>query len=699
MGQKRKIQDNLPDTEVSGVSDYSDVEGFDIHELPPPKNARLAVDMQAVSLCKLSEKNVIRSEKYGLSVIGLRKGETICFQGYALVSAVLGSANISGYNMTSLHGVTENTLSLDSIIPFYPVYSPKSHPLAIIESIAHALTSKSKPSTVECVIPSGEILRVESSSRLYEEISHLVESLKNTGRLFLDTMIAVLDLSFCGIVGIESMNPLYKDLFTPDYLHNKEDPNTKAITMIGVDGFFPIVRPTPGVSALSLPESWFANVDSLLSKSTLQTDKKSAPIILTFGNRNVGKSTFSRFLVNFLLNEYPKVAFLECDVGQSEFTSPGLVSLNIVSTPLLGPPYTHQHQPYRTAFIGSTSPKNDPDYYISCISSLLKAYQGLIPTTWESEGTLIPLVINTQGWIKGMGEDLLVNILQLSRPTHVYHILPSNATIPPADSSVLLSVQSTLRSLKLESPELDPQFSYFMGVTKDVKPKLSATDLRHLSLLLHLHRTHNHNILTVPLSPSLSRPLPWYDFTPLSHYSPYIYKLPWKNYHFKILGTDVPYSDILYALNGTVVALLEEDLEATTFQPPPISSSEQSKTFDQYPRYLPPSATLSIPPLNTSHKFHSFGLIHSISPATQEIILYCPHPIEELKRVNTIVRGTDIDLPAWEIVRGIDGLVGGEFGHTKSKHSVPYISFKSGEGMGAQTMRVRRNLLRRKLHA
>ena len=34
---------------------------------------------------------------------------------------------------------------------------------------------------------------------------------------------------------------------------------------------------------------------------------------------------------------YQRVAFLECDLGQSEFTPGGMVALNVVSSPLFGP--------------------------------------------------------------------------------------------------------------------------------------------------------------------------------------------------------------------------------------------------------------------------------------------------------------------------------------------------------------------------
>ena len=47
----------------------------------------------------------------------------------------------------------------------------------------------------------------------------------------------------------------------------------------------------------------------------------------------------------FLLNRCATVALLECDVGQTEFTASCCVSLTLVRSPLLGPPFTHQTTP------------------------------------------------------------------------------------------------------------------------------------------------------------------------------------------------------------------------------------------------------------------------------------------------------------------------------------------------------------------
>lgn len=58
--------------------------------------------------------------------------------------------------------------------------------------------------------------------------------------------------------------------------------------------------------------------------------------ILISGPVNSGKSTLARKLVNYLLSQIPCVAWLDCDMGQPEFTPPSVVSLHLLKKPITG---------------------------------------------------------------------------------------------------------------------------------------------------------------------------------------------------------------------------------------------------------------------------------------------------------------------------------------------------------------------------
>lgn len=85
---------------------------------------------------------------------------------------------------------------------------------------------------------------------------------------------------------------------------------------------------------------------------------------------------------------------METDVGQPEFTPPGLVSLNIVSSPLFGPPFTHLTFPLSAYFVGDVTPKDAVMLYVRTVLKLYDEYL-------QERDIRLPLIINTHGWVKG----------------------------------------------------------------------------------------------------------------------------------------------------------------------------------------------------------------------------------------------------------------------------------------------------------
>ena len=117
---------------------------------------------------------------------------------------------------------------------------------------------------------------------------------------------------------------------------------------------------------------------------------------------------------------------MHVDCGQPEFTPPGVVSLSTISSPLTGPPHCHQSPSFPAAahFIGDTSPSIDPGRYIACISNLYTNHWLNSTSTRHEE---VPLVVNTHGWVKGFGFDLVCDMLRMLRPTHFVHVMSPHA--------------------------------------------------------------------------------------------------------------------------------------------------------------------------------------------------------------------------------------------------------------------------------
>ena len=123
--------------------------------------------------------------------------------------------------------------------------------------------------------------------------------------------------------------------------------------------------------------------------------------------------------------QVPVVAYLDTDCGQPEFTAPGLVSLHMLDGPALGPPHVHQRQPLACHFVGDVTPQSDPDLYLQAVQSLYGQYcshAAEYAATAAGAGRWPPLLVNTHGWVKGLGFDLLVQLMQTICPTHVLQL-------------------------------------------------------------------------------------------------------------------------------------------------------------------------------------------------------------------------------------------------------------------------------------
>eukprot|EP00890_Picochlorum_soloecismus_P005943 jgi/Picsp_1/634/NSC_00630-R1_pre-mrna cleavage complex ii protein family len=179
-----------------------------------------------------------------------------------------------------------------------------------------------------------------------------------------------------------------------------------------------------------VPSIWKESVDHVID--TIRESRSAGadvcpPVICMCGPKNTGKSMLGRFVVNSLLGREvcDVVDYLDIDCGQSEFTPPGLVSHYSVSSPLLGPPYFVRQgaRLERSHFIGDTSPASDPQRFIHCVLDLFshanKAREKQGKARSKKEKTLVrPIVINSYGWVQGVGLDVLASLLREMPVTH-----------------------------------------------------------------------------------------------------------------------------------------------------------------------------------------------------------------------------------------------------------------------------------------
>ncbi|CAD6190724.1 unnamed protein product [Caenorhabditis auriculariae] len=175
-------------------------------------------------------------------------------------------------------------------------------------------------------------------------------------------------------------------------------------------------------------------------------------VVVPIAEKGVGKSTFVRNFVNRCLNgsellcallvsrhslrltryfrvslaspvkeqrdaEMPKLSkknppiyILDADIGQTEFTPPGCMSLWKVDSPIFDPPSSHQKAILQNSyFFGRVNPAGFFDLYLDIFERLWNSFRNI-----SEPGSL--LVVNTMGWIEGDGETLMKKALQFLKP-------------------------------------------------------------------------------------------------------------------------------------------------------------------------------------------------------------------------------------------------------------------------------------------
>lgn len=351
-----------------------------------------------------------------------------------------------------------------------------------------------------------------------------------------------------------------------------------------------------------------------------------------------------------------------------------------------GPPFTHPRIPDRAHYLGSFTPQTCSDEYITSIQHLLTHYQYEIAHPLLSSrrrrksgeiSSAVPLVINTQGWVKGLGEDLLRAIESASSPTHVFAF---ESPLPLEESAIEVGPGWTSSP---PPPSLGftplPGSKVFTLQSAPVSPLLARhtpSDLRTLSMMTYFHSR---------LSPS-SPPEPTWDFSlPLLATPPWQVDLsPTASGGMRRVimsgeGADsIDASELGLALNGNIVALLEE-----TEQDP-----ARERVFDP----------LEPRPAMEDCTYLGLALVRGITPLPVEpqsyrLHLLTPLHAEGLRRANAIVRNGAIELP-------LCGMLDWRNPNASELAGVawdeaPFLDVSGVVGVGGERRRFRRNLMRK----
>ncbi|OCF57102.1 hypothetical protein L486_05961 [Kwoniella mangroviensis CBS 10435] len=575
-------------------------------------------------------------------IISLAKEETLIIAGTYTLTLLSGSISISSC-----------TLQCDGTS--YPVFAPISHPIPVISPVSAKKNQSVVPWLSQLKLPKG--FRKAQTLFLIRENNCGIDGL----RYGAVPGFAHIWLEEIGSWGLKGVHPVIGSFSTPIYPH-------------------------------TTPPTWSEALSSLSSND----EASERPIVgLIKGPKRSGKSTFGRAVLNNLLEKYERVAWLECDLGQGEFSAGGIVGLWVLDKQVFGPSFTHPSVSYRAHYLGTYTPLTCPDKYITSLKHLLEIYKFDIQHSLSASTSTftnkindqVPLVVNTQGWVKGLGEELLQSIEGMSEPTHIYsfsspyeeeqqYTSTNGWTNSPVYPTSLLpdpysDEKVQIKQIILESAPITP-----------LQARFSAADLRVLSILSYFYSS---------ISPEGIKK--WDFAKPLTYLNPWEveYGTDTKNkainriYMIGEGSEGVLSEDLNIALNGSIVALIEF-----------INTVSMIEDGDEDQVYL---QGRSLPELD-SMNFLGLGLIRYIQPSSLTLLdgkihLLTPLSAEVLGRCKGLIKNGAIELPT-------PGMLGWSKSNSNSstqgegeEGQIPFFDKSGIEVVGGERRRWRKNIMRK----
>lgn len=409
-----------------------------------------------------------------------------------------------------------------------------------------------------------------------------------------------------------------------------------------------------GLVPFTISHEWAQAVDKVLASppSTAGTGP-----VLVCGAKGVGKSSMCRFLVNRMLNQYPKVAYMDCDLGQPEFTTPGQVSLHLLDSPVFGPPHANLRRPQIAYFVGNTTSKPEPLLFSAAVRALAEqmlAFQQQQSTSFASDGPPPPIVVNTDGWVKGMGEDLLGAVIDAVRPRHIMQILGSSASrtfhldrlpdgcevhrvgawipppapvgSPPLPSQPSAQDQRILRLL-----------AYFVGKNSDEDVEKAGSGAEAARPPREAFGGHPKKELSgVALRGTTVHDQGYEIAALLAERRPR--RVPWRAVQVRVMNGSVTPSLVLHAINGALVGLVAMPTHHQETEGEGVTSSSGDGVDPVIRAGLTCLAETPLAPCV------GLGIVRSVDVQKRVLYVLTPEPLEVLRQVSVLVKGS-LQLP------------------------------------------------------
>ncbi len=225
---------------------------------------------------------------------------------------------------------------------------------------------------------------------------------------------------------------------------------------------------TPGVLDIDVPEPWAQSVQQVRQQPRWRK-------ILVLGETDRGKSTYCRYLCQQLLESGSRetVAYVDADVGQKDIGPPAAITLGY---PQPNTPWA-QIEPAGWYFVGNVTPARH----------LLPAVLGTQRLVETAQATRT--VINTLGFVRGVGRVLQTHLIEAIRPDVIIALAKGqelSALLKPYRYYRTLRLPPSPRAVSKTQPERQANreraFRHYFSPAQAVELKLKDVVLQRALL-------------------------------------------------------------------------------------------------------------------------------------------------------------------------------------------------------------------------
>ncbi|WVZ51867.1 hypothetical protein U9M48_002970 [Paspalum notatum var. saurae] len=207
------------------------------------------------------------------------------------------------------------------------------------------------------------------------------------------------------------------------------------------------------------------------------------PRVIVVGPTDSGKSTLCKMLLSWAAKLGWKPTYVDLDIGQGSITIPGCISATPIEKPIDIVDGIPLEMPL-VYFYGHPNPSINADAYKVLMKELAKTLEKQFSGNAESRAA--GMVINTMGWVEGLGYELLLNAIDTFKANVVLEKLWKMLKDAKPNIDVVKLHKSegvVLRNSKYRQRTRSFRIKeYFYGIANDLAPHSNIVNFSDVSV-------------------------------------------------------------------------------------------------------------------------------------------------------------------------------------------------------------------------